>query len=84
MSDLHRDVYVTIAPHLRSVFADETRKVTDAVLSVVATWLRERALNELHVPETAHSRSMRRLNRAEVLDEAADEISPTHDEGQTP
>ena len=62
----------------------ESSPATDAALAEVATWLRERAAMELEVPERTYAKAARRSNRADVLLQLADEISPTHDEGQTP
>ena len=71
-------------------FAAQYTPQADAALAEVASWLRERAAAEKAKPvEVGHCRCGRptlvseRMGCIAALGSAANEISPTHDEGQT-
>lgn len=82
---LSRDVYITLAPHLRSVFADDTRDITNAILTIFADWLRQRAAwsaTEASRASKADDFPDPRLVRdhtvaATVLTTAADQVLPS-------
>lgn len=76
---LSRDVYVTIAPHLRSVFADATRDVTEAVLSAFAAWVQEQATECQDIADALTEPTARTiaLVRVDTLQRLAEDISHT-------
>jgi hypothetical protein len=65
-------------------FAAQYTPQADAALAEVATWLRERAAAVDTLAEGSRLLAISRHGGATALERLADEISPTHDEGQTP